>query len=253
MLTTPKPLKTYTPPTLPTLSEVKNDHDFLKKMPLRWRKCAAVCTAVGLMGSWVLAGCESKPSDGNSDPTSAYSDGAEQAALPPEEHDLEFRAHHGGFSGTPYYIVYLSEQEAFGILRYQLEKAGLTFDGELPDYVAESEYLETEIGVDLFDDERKVAVTYLTSDLSRSGDGWLADDIEKKFKVQSDEIKFGVFYSPVEYADNIRVAPRGNMEKIQPSRRDRAKATKEARPKLEAAFAEQIQEFIEFLEKEGIL
>jgi hypothetical protein len=50
-----KPLEAYTPPNLPTLEESRKNPDFLKKLPLRWRKKAAVIAAAGIMGAWAFA------------------------------------------------------------------------------------------------------------------------------------------------------------------------------------------------------
>jgi hypothetical protein len=51
----PKPMSSYTPPQIPTLAEVKNDSAFLKQLPRRWKKSAAVLACVGVVGTWAVA------------------------------------------------------------------------------------------------------------------------------------------------------------------------------------------------------
>ena len=52
----PTPVKAYNAPQIPTLDNVKGDKTFLEKMPLRWKRSAAVLACMGLVGAWTLAG-----------------------------------------------------------------------------------------------------------------------------------------------------------------------------------------------------
>lgn len=47
----PKPVTDYTPPAIPTLAEVKEDSTFLKRLPRRWKKSAAVLAIVGMVAN----------------------------------------------------------------------------------------------------------------------------------------------------------------------------------------------------------
>jgi hypothetical protein len=162
-----KPLETYVPPNVPTLAESRKNPDFLKKLPLRWRKHAALLAAAGLMGAWALAGCAEKP---------------------PEE---DFRMHTGGAGGIMY-VVYFTEQEALDIIRMQLEEVGLKFDAEPPDYRAEHGHA----GIDLFDSERNIAITFLNWWLGGGPEGnSVTERIKNELEKQDDSITAGVFFS----------------------------------------------------------
>jgi hypothetical protein len=56
-----KPLESYQPPNLPTLEESRKNPDFLKKLPLRWRKKAAVIAAAVLLVCIMLTACGTEP------------------------------------------------------------------------------------------------------------------------------------------------------------------------------------------------
>jgi hypothetical protein len=62
------PVKTYEAPNVPTLGETRGNPEFLKTLPLRWKKNAAVITAIGLMGTFVFAGCaETTPEESSAE------------------------------------------------------------------------------------------------------------------------------------------------------------------------------------------
>jgi hypothetical protein len=42
-------MKNYRPPKIPTLAQAKNDRDFLRQLPARWKKSAAVLACAGMM------------------------------------------------------------------------------------------------------------------------------------------------------------------------------------------------------------
>jgi hypothetical protein len=151
-----KPLKTYKAPNVPTLEESRKNPEFLKKLPLRWRKSAAVAAVIGFTGMWLLTGCS--------------------------EHN---RFHHGGEGGAIYF-VYLTEQEALNIIRSELESAGLNFNAEPPVYIADDRQGET-INFDLYDSEKGVAIAY------NSRYNWISEQIFDEFIAQNDDIKVGIF------------------------------------------------------------
>jgi len=215
MLTTPTPLKTYTPPNLPTLEQTRNDHDFLKKMPLRWRKCAAVCTAVGLMGSLVLTGCWERISS------------------------LNHSTHYGGGGFLPYYVVYLTEQEALDVIRTQLEKSGLKLDDELPNLVGGNGK-----GIDLFDSERGIAIVY-SDEWYGDWDKDVIDELIEDFEQQDDTLIFKAFYTHPEMTSVCELCKHTEQEKAQ--------AREEKLPILQEQLIQQTDEFVELLKEQGIL
>jgi len=134
------------------------------------------------------------------------------------EIDLELRSHMGG-GGWASYIVYLTEQEALGIIRSQLEAAGLDFGAQQPDnkltlvncesdgrnsfVIGDTEVgwccddgywcWELKVGIDLLDSEKGVAV-------SATRESYLPDSaatvISDGFAVQLPGIRVGLFLRP---------------------------------------------------------
>jgi len=93
-LLTLAPIEEYQKPNLPTYHETKPD--LRKKIPSRWKNKAMIAaTSLTLLSTIPLSGCI---------------------------------LHHGGAGGAPMYVVQLTEQEAIGIIRAQLEEVGLNFD-----------------------------------------------------------------------------------------------------------------------------
>jgi hypothetical protein len=233
-----KPLETYEPPNVPTLAESRKNPDFLKKLPLRWRKHAALLAAAGLMGAWALAGCaEPNPYiKGAADDDFTYT-----AYI---ERDLELRMHVGG-SGGAWYVVYLTEQEMLGIIRAQLEMAGLRFGAQLPKYSVEIEVNDFDRSytfkgtLKLYDDVRGVAVAFTNA---RS-----ISEILSGFKKQNKNITFGVFSVPGTNSDLYAIM--GEAPSDEEIETEKARA----RPILEEELNNQIQKFIELLRKEGII
>ena len=165
------PVKTYKSPNIPIPGD--NNPTLLKKLPSRWQKNTKVMACIGLVGALVLSGCVPQP-------------------LPPALHG-------GGSPSPPMYIVYLTEQEALGIIRARLEEAGLDFTATFPGYTID--WNGDEIGLDLFDEQRNVAITYLNREehhqaFTFQGRRNYADQIEKAFTEQISDIIVGIFYNP---------------------------------------------------------
>jgi len=132
------------------------------------------------------------------------------------------------------YVVHLTEQEALGIIREQLEAVGLNFDVEPPDYTVEVggwRLGNQTVGLDLFDSERSVAVAHIF------GWGDFTEAAAEAFAEQTNDITVGVFQSGTinkwESATNYEFA--------------------EARETIESQLAAQVREFIDFLRNEGII
>ena len=201
------PVKEYETPKIPTLDSANVDHVLLKKLPSRWKRNAAVVACVGIMGVAILVGCAS-----TADPLNG--------------------SHHGGAGGLPFYVVHLTEQEALGIIRAQLETAGLNLGAIPPNY--DVTVYGQNIGIDLFDEERNVAVVKMEQGWSREG----ARRVEQEFSNQMD-INVGVFYNPEELFE-VRMSPTDEQ-------RETARAINEKR------LVEQVQAFIALLQEQGVL
>jgi len=200
------PMKNYAAPKIPALEDVRSDPALLKKMPNRWATGAVAALLAGIM----LSGCTSIV-------------------------DTLNRTHHGG-AGTPVYVAYLTEQEAWGIIRVQLEKAGLNFNYDPPGYSV-TVFGQT-IGIDLFDKEKNVAIAKFDSwGFAREH----AELAEEEFSRQTD-INVGVFYTPGMWFDVASWSDRAADE-------ERAGA----RISNEERMIEQVQAFITLLQERGII
>jgi hypothetical protein len=51
-LINPVPVAEYEPPQIPTLADIKDKKAFLKRLPRRWQKSAAVLACAGMVGVW---------------------------------------------------------------------------------------------------------------------------------------------------------------------------------------------------------
>jgi hypothetical protein len=128
------------------LEDVKTDKEFLKKMPLRWKKSAAVLACIGIMGTMTFPGV------GNSYTPAAMPDFDYEDFPPPittttppattptttittpqttniRQAIHVYRMTSGGYFMAQYF-VYFTEQEALNIIRAQLERVGIDFDAE---------------------------------------------------------------------------------------------------------------------------
>ena len=122
------PMESYNTPDLPTLA--KGTPDLSKKVPSRWKSKVMVAAVAGLLGTTALAGCD------------------------------DYQMHYGGAAMAPLYVAYLTEQEALGIVRSQLEEAGLNFV-DLPiewSLTVSFDRGDEQVGVDLFDEDNRLAI-----------------------------------------------------------------------------------------------
>ncbi|MCL2837704.1 MAG: copper amine oxidase N-terminal domain-containing protein [Oscillospiraceae bacterium] len=259
------PMENYNAPRIPTLSD--DNSAALKKMPNRWKKNAKVIACVGIMGTMTLAGLAyplAQAPNGNNDAENAVYNG--QAAYSGySETDLIFRLHGGG-GGSAFYVVYFTEQEAFNIIRSQLEAVGLDFDAVPPDYKIEPEgFGWNTYDIDLFDSRHRVGVSHITREMNNQpfyshGGDRLANRVAEKFAELTD-FPVGVFYTP-EWFPRFDAMDRHERNEngewdviphIPPTDEQIAEAKATARPILEESLTAQVQEFIDFLHAEGIL
>jgi len=153
-----EPVESYSPPKIPTFDD--DNSAMLKKLPSRWQRNAKVLACIGIAGTIMLAGC-----------------------LGNNELDVTRRMNHGGFASSPAYVVHLTEQEAFGIARSRLERAGFDFSETPPDVSVEIGGVL--IGIDLFDAERNVAIAFVgasNEDFSFFPHEWLRDEFVSRIE-----------------------------------------------------------------------
>jgi len=150
-------MQDYSSPVYPSRAE--QPAAALKKLPVRWVKNAAVLACIGVLGLGALAGCASpvpmgaRCDDGSHGVGAVYQEGGGWYAENGRTFDVEVRAHWGGSGAGPFYVAYLTEQEALGIIRNRLCEAGACFDAPVPDYVAvaETDWSEVSARLRLFD------------------------------------------------------------------------------------------------------
>ena len=262
------PAKAYTAPEYPTLTDTHDNPAQLKKLPSRWKKNAAVIACIGLLGVSTLAGCFAPESLYNKygnykEHYAAYStynniDNKEENGAETEvyngftDFDISVRIHGGG-DGTPaVYVAYLTEQEALGIIRAQLEAAGLTFGATPPGYRAEEEFW-FDFGLDLYDEEKGVAVALVEDRCF----GWwcccYTERITESFAEQTD-MPIGIIPNPYEVLSDSRQPafwwPEDGEEWVYGYDPEQAAA---AGTSLYRQLSAQVQAFIELLREQGIL
>ena len=172
--------------------------------------------------------------------------------------ELTVRLHQGGM-GVSSYVVHLTEQDAYGIIRARLEAAGLNFDAVPPDYTIDSitralwdagessvfwgDMTDEGIRLNLFDRERNVAVSHISWDESnRPFSSWgraFAMQVERTFTEHMDGITVGAIYNPGAYLGTSRAEARRNM--------------RDSHPELVRSLINQVDAFIFILQYEGIL
>jgi hypothetical protein len=242
-----KPVKHYETPTLPTVDAVRSNPVPLKKVPKRWQKNAAVIACVGIIGFTTMVGCATK-------------NPLLPAYVQIEYDDLIFRLNHGG-ANHPSYIVQYTEQEALGIIRSQLEAAGLRFNVNVPEYIVDiqSFMFSRSIDLDLFDARNRVAIVLLNASHPMTQRGDLREQINNGFAQQTRNLTVGVFFIPganphfdLGIGTDWRFAFR-EQEAVEPTEDEIETSRKLARPLLEANLTDQVNAFIARLRAEGIL
>jgi len=281
------PMRHYEPPKVPTLDEIRKDSAPLKKLPKRWAKNAAIAAGISLLGLTALSGCDREHPhhggaaaamyfvyyteqevidqvDGNSyTENGMYGAGTGYAAYNGyEEFDMIVRIHHGG-SGSAGYVVHLTEQEVLGIIRRQLEAAGLDFSATPPLYTAfDDDSWMPHIGLNLFDAANNVAVSHISfEDNNRQFIHNVTSAVRESFAEQTD-IHVGVFETPAHFVRDWDAMGEWyedengewtHIPAIEPTEEEKAEVKAEVRPILEERVNEQVREFIAFLRGLGIV
>jgi len=162
------PMQDYSPPAYPDRGS--KPPETLKKFPLRWAKNAAVFACIGVLSLGVLVDTAQgmQPpvphNDGTHGAVTAYSQDGTLYAESGRSFDVVVRTHFGGSGAGPFYVAYLTEQEALGIIRNRLSQAGIPFDSPIPtNYVATLETpWETEITarLSLFHEDTRKGIVF---------------------------------------------------------------------------------------------
>ena len=279
------PVEAYQAPEIPKLGE--NNPDLLKKLPSRWQKNAKIIAGLGLAGVFAFSGCgnvtrEIRPSNVENT-QGGYNIGTAKEIPPygieynPEyvkgyyngysDDDLLVRLHSGG-SGISFYMVYLTEQEALGIIRARLEASGLNFDATPPPGIVLGEVPRGDswmgdidwhisrnfdyIEIELFDEQKGVGVAHVGW-LGTGGRGFggpiesqMAERIDELFTERLSDIVVGTFYNP-----GARAGDTGSWTST--LRHPTNAEVAERRPALERNLITQAEKFIARLQLEGIL
>ena len=281
------PVKKYAPPKYPTLADAQFAPLLLKKLPSRWEKNAAVITAIGLLGAITLTSCGLlKPNNTNTG--TGYN--------PESEKFLNVAPVfvHGEGTGSMGCVmiappVFLSEQEALAIIKSETQSAGLNFSAAPPEYIATNnkpkktsqyswenpKYIlgDGNVGLDLYDDKKGVAVTFISMEEAAEGyvdaNGeitmWssvigycpreLAELVVEDFARQNGDIAIGVFYDPGKNWEDER--QKQIFDEYNNSEKDWDDAYSEyienTRLLIEEDLRAQIRDFIEWLQGQGII
>ena len=250
-----KPMEGYEAPKVPSLAEVYKNPEPLKKLPKRWVKNAAVVASVSVLGLTTLAGCLGAtryyPADGAFCLCNEY--GVDYEGY--QEFDLEIRIHFGG-SAFANYIVHMTEQEAFGIIRARLAEFGLIFCDTPPAYTVTTHpddfamswgATPTDVSLDFFDANNRVALVRQRGHYNR-------DELVEAFARLTD-IHVGVFWVPSHnlHWDGWIQDEDGEWVQFEPIAEQEAQAKAEARPILEMNLDVQIHQFIRLMHDRGVI
>jgi len=266
------------------MEESKLDPSLLKKLPSRWSKKAAVVATMAFVGTITLSGCDFLPSihHGGAGMVPHYvQHRTEQEIIgripmrdpiPPDvlqaqldtainAAELNYRTHFGGGGSGPFYVVHITEQEALGIIRANLEMVGFQFNYIPPDSTVEMHW-QTDFGIDLFDEAKGVGISHISWEMNNQpffshGGNRLANSVTEAFAQQDNDFSVGVFFNP---STNVSAGQRWwdwearrGEEFEPPTEEEIAQTQEEVKATLIAQLNDQVQAFIRLLESEGIL
>lgn len=220
------PVKTYNFPSYPTkLDAIENEHLLEKCQPTRWKKVAVIASCSFFFFGVGLADSASKTTEKS----------PKMAVVAPLFEHGKGTGSFGCIVVAP--PVYFSEEEGLKMIKKILEKKGLSFTRtdvkletvkiptpfdlllfeDLKQMIPEEDIKKENIqvhadpfSVDLFDDNKKIAVEFLSrqdeSELNADG-GWCsvqthkmkptANKVLKNVKEKGEEYYFGLFYDPL--------------------------------------------------------
>jgi hypothetical protein len=270
------PAKKYAPPKYPAMAEAKSEPGLLKKLPSQWEKNAAIVAAVGMLGMISLTGCEIFDSK-----IAGYNPNSENYlnVAPVFAHGEGTGSIGCDMVAPP---VFLSEEEALAIIKSAARDSGLKFSAKPPEYTAtnnkpepKSQYSwenpkytlgEGSVGVDLYDDKKGVAVTFISMEAAARNPNMstitlyrpreLAELTAEDFAGQRGDIALGVFYDPGtnwESEEHQRVLNEYYDNRENDWEERRAQYESDARTLIEDDLRAQVRDFIEWLQGQGII
>jgi len=258
------PVKKYAAPKYPTKTDAKRSPDLLRKLPSRWEKNAKVVAAMGLIGAMTLASCGLLTPQYQNSSTwgglKSFVDTIIEKAKNNNnnnntENVIETTDYDDMFylAGEPMPPSYLTEEDALAIIKTMAETYGLTLENDTPEHI--------NVPMDLYDSEHKVGVDYQEYRYKYSG--------SKSYEIL-DSIAMGWFYDTdiwgnaecdrlyVEYTEKsneIRdVYYETNYDEYR-IRQNEAYEEYEAKiaAVVEEELREQVRDFIEWLQGQGII
>ena len=282
------PVKKYAPPKYPTRTNATSDPKLLRKLPSRWEKNAAVVAAVGMLGAMTLTSCGVTKIDSAfegqevteniqeyTEPEEEYFalegepavaeftteqevtyDMGELAGdvifeIPTEQEVVTLNENIDDISVYPYPFDYdlmrpvlmgtsgppafLSEEDALAIINNMVESEGLKFESDLsqtPIYAQD---------IKLYDSENQVAITYYR---------WYNPiETTNGNYITTDGIATGRVYNPENWDD----LENKEKQKILTEWTEKNISDEEVRSILENDLREQVRDFIEWLQGQGII
>ena len=244
------PVETYKAPEIPMF--MNDNSALLKKLPSRWQKNVKVIACMGVIGSFTLTGCMNNSAGNGGYAAEEYNIRNEQINYSGYSEDELVIRLHGGGNGSSFYIVHLTEQEAFGIIRARLETAGLDFRAALP----LPNLRVGEFGIDLFDEQKNVAITNINwEDSHRRFSPWgryFAMMVERALAEQGADVIVGAFYNSGKFI-NSEYRRADNNERVRNETPIVSEIEEESRLFLREKLNAQADAFVAFLQSEGIL
>jgi len=241
------PVEDYKAPEIPIFGD--NNADMLKKLPSRWQKNVKVIASLGLVGMLAFSSCGNIGNNSwrqnNIEHNLGYAQGIYSGY---SESELLVRLHTGGGGGSAY-IVHLTEQEAFGIIRARLEAAGLVFNSTPPKYTVEIQRRQEgqqEYGLELFDAHKGVGIAFVSwigaNRSWRMTEREIAGLLDEAFAERTDNIIVGAFYNGGRSLGSGRGGPTPSLADAEAER-----------PALNRQLINQADIFIARLQSDGVL
>jgi len=244
-----RPMKNYSPPSLPTLEHARKNPALLKNLPRRWKKKAGALACVGFFAFAAFAGCDSAAKEQIEYRARivAAQESLENVRAQLESAELNLSIHHGGGQSSPWYVAHFTEAEALAFIRASLETEGFNFNAEPPGILTEAgSWLEG--AFEFFDKEKNVAIAmknWLGYDFSVIGHfTYRIQEIRDALPWQARNISIGLFYNPAErvYGRSWAV---DDDEYLQQNSNTIDERKEEARQILIENLEAQVQNFIE--------